>query len=890
MLRCSAESRALNVRLTWAVITATFEEAGSSTYYLVDSEGNYLYYDSGNSVSRGPKVESSTYKWMVTWTTTTSGTTVGLTNVGASSRKLQYNSSNPRFACYTSAQKPISLYYKEGSIVELENPSLIFTLNGQPVEEAISVSWDDKDNFVEPTLIAPEGLSVTYSSLDETVATVDPETGEITFVGNGETVIFAETPKTDVYKAGEANYSLVVTGKPVSAGYYLVTSAEDVTSGLYVIAAKVGDTYYAMSNTIAGKIDGTAVTVTANVISTGDGEDYSFTITNTGDDEFVIAGANGSLGYPGSGTDFNTNEETWTISLAGTKGTFRVANVETTGRAVIYRAGSTNKFGAYSANNVTATGEYYDVELFKFNGTAPVVKPTPETTVTPSSISLEVGQTQQLTVNTDSDGAVTYESSDDAVATVDADGLVEAIAAGNATITVTTAETDNFKASSKQISVEVTAGASTIADVLAGGPGTYEVPNVTVYAVKGNALILGDETAKMYAFGSHTLSVGDVRTVKGTTKMYNNEVYEFDAPTYTGTGTATVDHGTAVEIDLVASTLQSSFTSAGNKYTAVYVHAIGTQSGKTITTDETALYLSANETATDGKTVEVYGYVYAYSTSHSNFNFIVTSIAEYVDPNAPALNVEPTSASWGSGENDTKTFTVTATNGTWDIALSDGLADWATVSTTANTITVTPKVAQAAAANTGSIAVTLTPTGTGYSIKTATISLSQAKYIAGGETPTLQYTLDGTITGGNSGYADVSNITQNSIDWEATANTTMNPWRFGGKNLSGQDRAVYSATAIASNISSIEVTSGTATATVNSLTISVHSSAADAASGSNAIATKTVTTGITSATVTLSKTDETSWAGKYYRIVYNVNAGSSNQYVQFVSAKFYGTN
>lgn len=161
-----------------------------------------------------------------------------------------------------------------------------------------------------------------------------------------------------------------------------------------------------------------------------------------------------------------------------------------------------------------------------------------------------------------------------------------------------------------------------------------------------------------------------------------------------------------------------------------------------------------------------------------------------------------------------------------------------------------------------------------------------------GNTPTLQYTLDGTQSDqGSNGYATNSEITQNGIGWIAVANTTINPWRFGGKNLTNQDRAVYSTTAISSNITSIEVESGTATATVNSLTITVHSTAADAAAGTNAIATKSVTTGITSSTVTLTKEDSTAdWSGKYFRIVYNVTCGSSNQYVQLISAKFYGVN
>ena len=160
---------------------------------------------------------------------------------------------------------------------------------------------------------------------------------------------------------------------------------------------------------------------------------------------------------------------------------------------------------------------------------------------------------------------------------------------------------------------------------------------------------------------------------------------------------------------------------------------------------------------------------------------------------------------------------------------------------------------------------------------------------AGG--PTLQYTLDGTKTGGSNGYATASAITQNEISWSAIGNTTTNPWRIGGKNLSGVDRVIYSTTAISANISSVAVESGSSTlSAVNSLTISVHNSEGDAESGANAIATKTETnsSNIISKTVTLTKADETSWAGKYYRIVYNVNAGGSNQYIQFNAAKFYG--
>lgn len=150
------------------------------------------------------------------------------------------------------------------------------------------------------------------------------------------------------------------------------------------------------------------------------------------------------------------------------------------------------------------------------------------------------------------------------------------------------------------------------------------------------------------------------------------------------------------------------------------------------------------------------------------------------------------------------------------------------------------------------------------------------------------YVLDGTITGGSNGYATESEIEQADASWKATGNTEISPWRIGGKNLTNVDRPIYSETPMDANIGRIEVVSGTSTlSSVNSLTISVHSSAADAASGDNAVATKTVDSDIISSTVVFEKPSSDNWTNKYFRIVYNVSAGGSNSYVQFVSATFY---
>ena len=149
----------------------------------------------------------------------------------------------------------------------------------------------------------------------------------------------------------------------------------------------------------------------------------------------------------------------------------------------------------------------------------------------------------------------------------------------------------------------------------------------------------------------------------------------------------------------------------------------------------------------------------------------------------------------------------------------------------------------------------------------------------------VYYTLDGTQTGGTNGYATVSEITQNEITWMVTGNTDINPWRIGGKNLSGVDRPVYSTSTMSPNITKVVVTNGTATATVNSMTLVVSSNS----DFSNP--TSTVTgTWAASSTTTFERPSGADWSNKYFKLIYNVTAGGSNQYAQLVKAEFYYDN
>jgi len=132
----------------------------------------------------------------------------------------------------------------------------------------------------------------------------------------------------------------------------------------------------------------------------------------------------------------------------------------------------------------------------------------------------------------------------------------------------------------------------------------------------------------------------------------------------------------------------------------------------------------------------------------------------------------------------------------------------------------------------------------------------------------VYYTLDGTITGGSNAYATESEITQGDITWMVTGNTTISPWRIGGKSLTNVDRTAYSQTAMGAAISKIVVTLGTSSLTVNSLKLTVASDAGF----SNVL--EEITAGEVE--------------GAYYKLTFNLTETSgSNKFVQLSKVIFY---
>ena len=83
----------------------------SSGTYAFKNNGSYLYWTSGNSLATNSTLNANT-SWKVTFD---GNGNASILNGKDNIRKLRWNASSPRFACYTSDQTAVQLYKLEGS-------------------------------------------------------------------------------------------------------------------------------------------------------------------------------------------------------------------------------------------------------------------------------------------------------------------------------------------------------------------------------------------------------------------------------------------------------------------------------------------------------------------------------------------------------------------------------------------------------------------------------------------------------------------------------------------------------------------------------------------------------------------------------------------------------
>ena len=130
-------------------------------------------------------------------------------------------------------------------------------------------------------------------------------------------------------------------------------------------------------------------------------------------------------------------------------------------------------------------------------------------------------------------------------------------------------------------------------------------------------------------------------------------------------------------------------------------------------------------------------------------------------------------------------------------------------------------------------------------------------------------------------------MTQNGVAWDVYGNTTVTPWRIGGKNIAdGVDRKVSSKAAVTTEaVTKVVVTLGDITiASFNSLKLSVGTAQDD-----GSISEITITSGlVANGKITFEKPASADWSNRYFALTFNVTeSGTSNKYVHLSAVEFY---
>ena len=180
-------SNSVTVSSTDDVVVLTLGGSADAWTFQSSDNSEYIAWSSGNSLKTLDATTSDNAKWIVTDDFT-------LKNKSDDTRILQYNSTNPRFACYTSEQTAAYLYVKEGSSVGKNVANVAISATALYVDETATVTTD--------------GPAVTLSTSDASVVSVSGTT--VTAVGAGTATVTATWAEDTEFQAGSKEFTITV--------------------------------------------------------------------------------------------------------------------------------------------------------------------------------------------------------------------------------------------------------------------------------------------------------------------------------------------------------------------------------------------------------------------------------------------------------------------------------------------------------------------------------------------------------------------------------------------------------------------------------------------------------------------------------------------------------
>ena len=371
-----------------------------------------------------------------------------LNNVSSTDFRLQYNTSNPRFACYTGSQKDLTLYKLEET--GKTNPELAFTGITGDITKMLS------DGSYSSKATTKSDATIVYSSSNQEVATIDQQ-GLVTLIAGGTTVIKAEVAETATFDASFVEYTLNVTDPATLKTFVKVTNGS-VTGGKYIIVYQASDdanSVMALNTTNAGKFFGnTEIDLTENKIVTDD-KTVMWDITLESDDHYSISNGNIFVGFKGNNNeayiynDYTIGECGWNFIYDENNKVFKIQNAGVNTRYLQFNANNNQyRFACY-------TGSQKHLTLYKQEDSRTAVEVTFNEIDGNQTLFFTKGFTYNSAATATPTRPITYSSSNQEVATISTEGVVTLVGAGTTVIKASTAADNTYQEGAAQYTLTV---------------------------------------------------------------------------------------------------------------------------------------------------------------------------------------------------------------------------------------------------------------------------------------------------------------------------------------------------------------------------------------------------------------------------------------------------
>ena len=371
-----------------------------------------------------------------------------LNNVSSTDFRLQYNTSNPRFACYTGSQKDLTLYKLEET--GKTNPELAFTGITGDITKMLS------DGSYSSKATTKSDATIVYSSSNQEVATIDQQ-GTVTLIAGGTTVIKDEVAETATFDASFVEYTLKVTDPAALKTFVKVTNGS-VTGGKYIIVYQASDdanSVMALNTTNAGKFFGnTEIDLTENKIVTDD-KTVMWDITLESDDHYSISNGNIFVGFKGNNNeayiynDYTIGECGWNFIYDENNKVFKIQNAGVNTRYLQFNANNNQyRFACY-------TGSQKHLTLYKQEDSRTAVEVTFNEIDGNQTLFFTKGFTYNSAATATPTKPITYSSSNQEVATISTEGVVTLVGAGTTVIKASTAADNTYQEGAAQYTLTV---------------------------------------------------------------------------------------------------------------------------------------------------------------------------------------------------------------------------------------------------------------------------------------------------------------------------------------------------------------------------------------------------------------------------------------------------